>query len=749
MAGEGGMQRRKMVGVTTGLCALSAAFSACAQAQGGGLRLLEEVVVTAQKRAENSQDVPITMTAFSGDDMIGLGLSETSELGQFIPGLELSTTSGEGSQLIIFLRGAGLNDFNTNNAGPIGIYTDEVYISSPILTSFQFFDSERLEILKGPQGTLYGRNTTGGAVKFISNKPGDEFEFKARASYGRFDSRDLEVAVSGPVSDKVSARVAFKKADSAGYIKNRVTGGRDNGTDTLAWRGTVDIDVTDNFFLRANIHGATSDSEGFSFNHLGVLPGGVDALGYSGPDDEFTGEYNEDNQNDLDSIGGYIEARLELDTVSITSISAFDGVDSLVDEETDASPLSLISIDYGVESETFSQELRVSGESGSVEWLVGGFYLKEDLDQDQTVDLFGELRGLTGGVSDPFGWATGGAPVLFARTLNAQESESFAVFSQADIALTDRLTLTLGGRYTDESRTFDASTRLEDEVLFGAGGLVIYDFDGLKLDDDAFSWRAGLDFAATDNVLVYASVASGFKSGGFNGGFLSLDAAEAAVQLEPYEPEYLTAYEIGVKSDLFDNSLRLNAALFLNDFSDLQVFTLVNTETLPIQVLDNASSAQVVGLEFDITYYPTDNLLVSVSGALLDSELKDFVSDEGLDFSGNELARTPDTSVTGLIRYDHELSDYGNLYAQASAAYKSSVFFSTENNPLIAQDGYTLVNARVGYQHSSHNWELALFVNNLGNETYFTNATDLSDFGLIPRFVGMPRMWGVELAVNF
>ncbi|MEM9667447.1 MAG: TonB-dependent receptor [Pseudomonadota bacterium] len=713
-------------------------------------RLLDEIVVTAQKKSENQQDVPISIATFTGDALDALGINQSNDLGEIIPGLEISTSSGDGSQLIVFLRGAGLNDFNTNNAGPIGIYSDEAYISSPILTSFQFFDTERLEVLKGPQGTLYGRNTTGGAIRFISNKPTDEFDFRLRANYGNFDSSEIEAAISGPITDRVRARAAVSKVDSDGFVENLVNGESENGADTLSWRGIVDIDVTDNFTLRSNIHGAHVNQDTFRFNHLGILPGGVDVLGYSGPEDIFTGEYNRDIGTDIDNIGGYIEANIDFGSIRLTTVSAFDDVDSTVQEETDASPLDLIFVDFGVESQTFTQEIRFSGTHNRFEWQLGGFYLTEDLTQNQTIDLFRELRVLTGGLSDPFGVTTGGAAILLARVLNEQETDTFAVFGQTDVSITDRLTVTLGGRYTNEERRFDALGTLEDDILFGPDGLVIYDFDDLELDDGAFSWRFGADYKATDDILLFASVSRGFKSGGFNGGFLALDPIAAAEQVQPYEPEFLTAYELGIKSDFFDDRLRLNASVFFNDFKDLQVFTLVNTDALPIQVLDNSSGAEVFGFEFDVLYYPIDNLLLNVTGAILDSELTDFMSDTGADFSGNRIAFTPKTSITALARYDHEISDnLGSLYIQASAAYKSDQFFSTENNPLIGQEGYTIVNARVGYQHPSNIWEAAFFVNNLGDEEYFTNAFDLSDFGFVTRIVAPPRTFGGEITLTF
>ena len=742
------MNRQALL-LTSALIALGGANVSFAQEaeEGASRRTLDTIVVTAQKREQNAQDVPVSITAISGQDLVSLGITESEDLGQFIPGLEINTPSGEGSQLVVFLRGAGLNDFNTNNAGPIGIYSDEVYISSPALTSFQLFDLDRVEVLKGPQGTLYGRNTTGGAIKFITNKPGDEFELNLRGAYESFGTTTFEGAVSIPFSDRVRARIAAQKVDSDGYVTNLVDGSDQNGTDTFFWRGTVDVDLTDAFSIRGNIHGGNVSSPGVAYFHVGTDPGGVDALGYSGPEDVFEGNYNDRRDIDIDAIGGYVEASLDLGGVTITSISAYDEVDRILPEETDSSDLDLLFIEFNVESETFTQELRVSGSTSTTEWLLGAYYLTEDLVQNQTIDLFRELRAFTGGVSDPLGTVTG-APILFGRSVNTQEIESFAFFGQVTHALTDSLNFTGGLRYTDEKRTFDAVNSLEDEALFGPGGLPTIVSGPLETDADALSWRVGLDFSPNENILTYASVARGFKAGGFNGGFLSLDPAEAAIQLEPIAPEFLTAYEIGIKSDLFENNLRLNAALFYNDFSDLQIFTQDNTGTVPVLVLDNAGEAEVYGFEFDATAYPVDGLLFNLNAAFISSELSEFSTSSGGNFDGNEVVLTPNTSISGIARYERPIGNIGLGYIQGSFSYKSDFFFSAENDPLIAQDGYTLVNARIGFVHDS-GVGIAVFATNLTDKEYLVNRADLRDFGFFQDQYGPPRAFGVELTGRF
>jgi iron complex outermembrane receptor protein len=711
-------------------------------------RLLEEIVVTAKKRAENIQDVPIAISAFSGDTLNEVGISRAGQLGEYVPGLEVTAPAGEGSQLLVFLRGAGLADFTANNAGPIGFYADDVFISSPILTSFQFLDLERVEVLKGPQGTLYGRNTTGGAIKFISNKPTEEFEASFMGSYGNYGTSQLEASISGPLTDSVRARAAISKNQSDGWMVNLVTGGHENGIDVLSWRTIVDADLGDRATVRLNLHGAETDQPTSKYNHVGLLPGGTDALGYAGPDDLYAGEYNRNDQKiQTDAVGGSVTFDVDFDSFTFTSVTAYDEMEHSIDEETDASPLDMLFVGSDVESETFSQELRLAGTTETIKWLAGVYYLDEDYEQNAYFDLFRTLRAFTGGVSDPEG-SIFGAPILLGLSDSKQTVETYAVFGQADIDITDKLTATLGLRYTEEERTFDTVGTLSDEVLFGPDGLQVYSYTGLDFSDEQFSWRVGLDYTTDSEALLYASVSRGFKSGGFNAAFLSFDPAESAIQAQPYDSEFTTAYELGYKAELADGRLRLNAALFYNDFEDLQVFTFTNTGSLPVSVLDNASAADVMGLELDAIWYPTDSLLVNVSAAFMDSELKDFEAGGGEDLSGNSIAYTPETSITALVRYDQSLGDMGSAFVQGTAAYKSSFFFTPDNSSLLEQEAYTLVSARIGYAPRSEQWSLSLFGNNLTDEEYVTFAVDLADFGLVSQFVGVPRTYGIELRIN-
>lgn len=730
---------------------------------------VEEIVVTAQRREQNLQDVPVAVTAFSGDTMADLGIKSSADVASVIPNVEIGLPAGEGNQPLIYIRGVGLSDTNSNNAGPNGVYVDEVYVSSPGAQTFQLFDLDRVEVLKGPQGTLYGRNATGGAINFISAKPSHEFQAQGSLSYGSFDTISGEAAIGGPISDNVRFRLSGTGTHSNGYVHNLLTGKRENGQGSFALRGQLAIDFTDNLDVLLNVHGGKVDARSPQYRSLGLLdpatgfttPCAPDAImanqcgnvfGYVSPDRFYDGNYNRSDRLEVENWGGSVRFNWDLGGVTLTSISAYDYNDKLHREDTDASPSSILDIDYGVRSDSFTQELRLSGSGGNVTWVAGAYYLHEILKQNQTGDLFRDLRALTpGGGADTSGATTGGAPVLFSRVLNRQKTEAASIFGQAEIELAPTLRATLGGRYNYERKHFLASAQLEDDIIDGmpipGGILPLYDFDNRKTFNNA-SFKVGLDYDITDDVMAYASVSTGFKSGGFNGGFLSFDPAEAAVQAEPFEEETLMAYEIGLKSTLLDRRLRFNAAAFYYDYKDLQLYTLINTGAIPLVLLDNAANATIYGAEFEMIARPVDRLDVTFNLGLLDTEVKDFTS-AGTNYSGNRLAMSPTVTFSGIVNYEIPLSSNVALALQPSVSYRSSQFFSTDNNPLLEQQGYWLVGGRIAIKDEDGRWEAAVFGRNLTGRKYINYAVDLSDFGFIEQFRGDPRSFGVELRFKY
>ncbi len=470
-------------GLRAGLTALVLAAAAAlgggpaiAQQDTGAGTRVETLTVTAQKRSQNIQEVPISIQAFSGAQLQTLGIKSSVDLGQVTPNVDIALVAGPGNQPIISIRGIGLNDYDTNNAGPNGIYVDEVYLSAPASQSFSTFDLDRVEVLKGPQGTLYGRNTSGGAINFITRKPTDEFTGDLHAEASSYNTVQLEGGVGGPIAHDLSGRFSFVYNSSSGYGYNALTGGRTEGFNNYALRTQLLWKPTDNLKVLFNVHGGQVDNLPTEYRHIGDLSpetgaqcsvaqtyagGCVDLFGYGTPKGFYDGAYNRTQHLRVNSLGTSLRIDDTLGTVTLTSISAFEHNDKLHPEDSDASPNRLLEINFGVKSNTFTQELRAAQSTAKFNWVAGLYFLTEKLQQNQPLFLLLDGDTFFGGP----GAADGVAFRAFDRS--NQITNAYAVYGQGDYAITDRLKLTLGGRYTREQRGFD----YDSSVQFQSGGM--------------------------------------------------------------------------------------------------------------------------------------------------------------------------------------------------------------------------------------------------------------------------------------
>ncbi|MEM1153380.1 MAG: TonB-dependent receptor, partial [Pseudomonadota bacterium] len=449
--------------------------------------MLEEVIVMAQKREQSLQDVGIAITAFSGEQLDSLGINSSTELSNITPNLNIVSPGGDGGVVAIFIRGIGLNDFSLNNTGPVGFYVDEVFAGSSNAQITTIFDTERVEVLKGPQGTLFGRNTTGGALNFISKKPEDQFGAEARVSYGNFDYYRLDGVVTGPMSDNVNGRLALVGYGTDGYIKNLSTGDtveRQN----LAGRALFDYQPTDTLSFLLNLNASRNDSDS-------------ELYGTTADPDFYEGFHGDlPYKIKVDTYGGSLKASYDVtDTIGFTSITAYDNLDKDQNEDADMTPLQLVEISYQVESDLFTQELRLNGDTDNTHWIAGLYYLYEDMQ-------FGYVSNLTD-------LGLGMSP-----SSNKQELQTAAAFGQIEYDFNERWALTAGARYTyiDIDFALDASF----PILGVLGFQDENNFEDSQTDGQ-WSGKIGLDYTPTNDHLFYASIAKGFKGGGFNGGLVS------------------------------------------------------------------------------------------------------------------------------------------------------------------------------------------------------------------------------------
>jgi iron complex outermembrane receptor protein len=734
---------------------------------------LEEITVTATRRAESLQDVASSATVFSGDDLATLKIIEPRDLAEQTPGLLTKFGPNGLATVGFYMRGVGINDFTGTVDPSVGVYVDEVFAPTPDMLNFAVYDIERVEVLRGPQGTLYGRNSTGGAINFITARPTESFEGYVRAGYGSYDTATITGALSGPFSETLLGRLsvnAVNSSSSSGYSYNRFTDNELGKIESLAVRGQLQWEPTDELSMRLMYNYGDSKSEQALLQHVPtrdpdnvgvicdpVIAGRVDTsgacidfLGYFDNDGKvYDGAANVDPELKLRSDDVTLTIDWQGSAFTLTSITGYADFSKRQSQDIDASP-NVVADNYTFNDvENFSQEVRLtSDESARLPWIIGVNYAKTDIDWFQTIDL-----------SDLAIPTSNGA---------VQSTEAWAIFGQLTVPITDTLEFTGGLRYTDETRewmgatfvgtfaTLDAAyasgaPRLSQLPLPagdpGAGGPL--DFP-TELTKDKVDYSAVLKYQPNDDAMFYLSVSEAFRSGGYSSAVIFSQEA-----LEPYGPEELTAYEIGAKLSLADNSIRLNASAFFYDFKDFQATFVRATEASAR--LQNAGDVEIMGLEASLDWAATPRLNLSAGISLLDSEIvsTDVVlppldGSPDTTIKGNEIPNAPQVSFNGRIAYQMPLGANFALGLQTDFNYVDEHFLEPNNREYLAEDGYFLINGRVTLMPKDGPWQVSLWGKNLGDEEYRSAAQDLAfALGFSEIVNGMPLTWGVEFEYRF
>lgn len=733
----------------------------------------DEIVVTAQRRSESIQSVPIAIQAISGDDLADRGVRNAQDLAQYTPNVTIMSPAGPGSQPNITIRGIGLNDFNTNNAGPNGVYVDEFYISAPTAQGNSLFDLERVEVLKGPQGTLYGRNTSGGAINFITAKPTQEFGAKFRGEYSSYDTVNLEAAINGGLSDTVSARVAGVYNNSRGYLRNTALNRWENGTNNFALRGQLLIEATPDLKILFKTQFAQSKVrptnyrligtlDAVNFDPVAVLLGApikcsltdtlagkcVDIFATPTSSDFYAGQFNRSQKGKTTDLQTTMRIDYAAGSVDITSITGYNRNKRFFPEDTDASPARILEIDYGTLSKEFTQELRASKTTDRSNWVAGVYYLHEKLDQDQPLYIYQDLDLLFGASG-----AADGIAQIFS-TANSQKTTSVAAFGQVEYEVVPDLRLVAGARYTSDKKSFAANSSFR----FQEGGTDIYGaptgiFSTVnRLKQEKFNWKLGANYKFNPDVMLYANVATGYKSGGFNGGFIVTDGPTRAAALAPVKPETVISYEMGLKSSFLDRKVTLNLAGFYNDYKNQQTLVQVNRNGVIVFTLDNAQKARTYGLDAELTIRPADGLTLAGQLGLLNSKLTRFVASRDPatpDYSGNDLTFAPRTTLALSADYERQVGS-ATLKMRYDTNYRAKHFFDPSNTPFAATPGYWLHNARIALGYADGKYEIGAFARNFTKTKFFISASDLTlTTGSIQQVYGQPRSFGVDFNVKY
>ena len=688
------------------LIAVACGISGSVLAQTGGI---EEIVVTAQKREQSLQDVSVAVTAFTGEDIAEQGITQAKDIAAQTP--NLLTKNAVGNTAPIFsIRGLSLNDFATNGTQPVGVYVDEVYLVNNSQLSFQVFDIERVEALKGPQGTLYGRNTTAGAVNFISRQPTDAFGADVTLTVGDYQAFGIEGAVGGPLAENLSGRFSFaSESQGEGFFTNTASGDSHGAVDRLGWRGQLQWDAGA-ASVRLKVHGGRDGSDNWFYsllaNESGLPEGDLIVAADPVDGDIYRGAFNSSPKIDNSASGAALTVDWDLEGFSIRSISSFEAMDYARQEDFDSTVLSAGNNDYTGDLTTYSQELRfTSPAGGGWDWIVGAFYGVDQLDE---ADVFDET-------DHPFF-----LDFVLDEVYN-QETASLALYTHNDIVLADEWTLTAGARITDEERSFRGGTLGFAEV-------------DSTVNYSEVTGRLGIDRSLGDAAMAYASYSRGYKTGGFTGFFVFVPEEK-----DPYNPEFIDAYEVGLKSDLADGLLRLNGAAFHYDYEDLQAFAGVGG----FFRIFNVEAVQVTGAELDAWWVPTESLDIRAGVGLLDTEVTESsLPDVAV---GNRLGNAPEVQFNTSLAYEWPIGNGNRVRAMFAASYQGDVNYSITGNPNQVQDAYWLANARVGFGPDDGRWTVSVWGKNLGDEAYFGEI--FSDGALAVGFPAAPRTVG--LTANF
>jgi len=692
---------------------------------------LEEVVVTSQKREQSAQDTPISVTVLSGDAIQYLGIESSNDIADYTPGLKISPVFGVGNIPNISIRGVGLNDFKDYHESPSAVYVDEVYKAALASLDFQLFDVDRVEVLKGPQGTLFGRNATGGLIQYVTKKPSEATEGYLKLGAGSFGDVKVEAAVGGSLSETVTGRLSMLKHKNDGIQQNVNPDGEDaNQIDLMAVRGQLKFAIADSGSLLLSVENASNENDGGNPYRYAPSFAGSDGLSViDKPNRDSvvgTSDLNDINvSSGLSVTSDYTSgtARLELpfenfDLVAISNFQDFEKRN--VFQDCDSAGYDLCFTSFISNTTQYSQEIRLQGGNDGLQWDAGVYYF--NLSTEGAQELSGPIAGML----------FGDASILSSATAFDTTTISWATFGQVAYDLSDTLTLTAGLRYTNDKK------EMEQIFLLGVmpGGMP---YDLAIQDDSNTSYLAKLTWNMSDNTMIYGGVSNAHKAGSFNTGFGPVAADKYSVA-----PEELISYEAGFKTESDDGRNRLTGAFFYYDYQNHQAFVYKDLT----QLLFNAD-AEVTGAEFEWTGLPADGLMVSVGASFLDTSVKDVQDGSGA-IRDREMVLAPEVSMNALVRYTWNLASGSELVGQLDGTYSSEVFFDNLNQPGLLEGPSKQMNARLSWLNTERDVEVSAWVKNLTDEEYRLYAFDLTaDLGYIQESYHAPRTIGVSVNLSF
>ncbi len=715
---------------------------------------IEEVVVTAQKRSQAITDIGMSITAITGEQMDSLGFTSTVDVAAHTPGLT-AQYAGANSTPLFAIRGMGLDDVHINNNSSVGIYVNGVFASSPIFLQGQLYDIERVEVLKGPQGTLYGKNSAGGVINFINRKPTSENEGYLTAGYGRWDTFNVKGAISGPLSDRVRARVALLYNNGGDWQEDLDNGNDFGDTEQLGLRGILTFDATENFSATITAHYSKEESTPLS-PHVegteigtdffgGVLPGILDFLGEpigglldtgsTDPRDVRVGALEVDRDDDGHGIS--LQWTWEAENFTVNSITAWDRYDHFIVDNIDGNPAPNIEISgLDARAKQFYQEVRIqSSLLDRIDWIAGFNFSTDEVKSKIGFD-FSMLSFIQTTVFD-----TG---LFSANSDFSQETDSLGFYLHTETQITDQLELIAGIRYSSDERSF-----MGTGTNTFAGFNFVVDAEDAVHDESDLSYRLGLEYQFNDDWMLYGNVATGYKNGIFFSGPPLTNLSWSYV-----DPEEVFGYEFGFKASLFNNSLNLNAAYFHYDLDNRQTFLLFSIPPGILEVgLDNVPESEIDGAEMELVWHPVEGLNINFGLAYLDTAVTQTVSDvRGFPLAaplpvGESLSLAPEWSYNALVSYTTNFSNDYMARVQMDYSYRDSVSGALSDPTALAGPRNNL-GARISFGPASEKWVVSVWGRNLTNENDDVRSyTDFFGGRIIVR--QLPRTYGAEITYNF
>ncbi len=731
------------------LCALQAAPAAAQDVPVAerSTQGVEEIVVTAQRREEELIDVPIAITAIGANEIQNITAGYMTDIGIKAPNVLMDQSSISPR---ISIRGiTSQSNINAGFPPAIGVYVDEVYQGRDPTFNTILNDVERVELLRGPQGTLYGKNTIGGAINIITRDPTEEFTGQADVTLGSYDLFQARASVGGPVlGDAVLGRLSLVHRQRDGYLENTETGENLNDIEANGARVVLTSALTSN--LSARFSADIFEETGTSALETGpaVLNGAVPALAaipVQDPTDNVV-QIDGDEFAERSLWGSSLRFDYDLSGLTLTSISAYRTYESDFGDDSDGLPVDAFTVGRAENGENFSQEIRLtSDDSGPFNWILGTYYYVENTENARRIRLGPDFPLLVAGLGAGIFYPTYDQET--ARTYSTIESSSWALFGSATIDLSENLHLGVGARYTDESKDFTYVQEYTDTYTDGPGPSIIAGFAVSipqreeSYDDGRLTGDVSLSYDISDDQMVFARYSRGFKAGGFQTDVIS-PPFDPSAQFG-FDPETVDNYEVGYKSYWFDRRLELNLAAFQMDWQDKQeqVFTGLSF------IIDNAASATTRGVELELAARPTPELTFDANFAYLDTEYEEF---DGSPLAvGRPIPGQPETSGSVGVQYVTPIMANIELFTRADVIYRDDSFVNVTNN--LMNEGLTTINARVGFQSADRRYGIYVWGRNITDEVTVRAGQNFPFpfANITTRDPGFGETYGLELRAEF